>query len=60
MALLFQHIEGKAKPVHEVKASVGALSGKLIQKMMAVKQKDRFQTMEEVSEAIRQTLKELE
>ena len=56
MALLFQHIEGKAKPALEVRASVGAASSKLIQKMMAVKQEDRFQSMEEVSEAIRKIL----
>ena len=59
MALLFQHIKGNAKPLQEVKESVGAAPSKLIQKMMAVKQKDRFQTMEDVSAAIRQTLKDL-
>jgi serine/threonine-protein kinase len=59
MALLFQHIKGIAKPLQEVKESVGTAPSKLIQKMMAVKQKDRFQTMEDVSAAIRQILKDL-
>jgi serine/threonine-protein kinase len=59
MALLFQHIKGTAKPLQEVKESVGTAPSKLIQKMMAVKQKDRFQTMEDVSAAIRQILKDL-
>ena len=53
MSLLFQHLEGKAVPAHEIKPEVGPRVSLLIQKMMAVEVEDRLQTMEDVAEAIR-------
>jgi len=59
MSLLFQHIEGKAKPVHEVRDTVNPRISLLVQKMMAVGVGDRLQTMDEVAEAIREVQKKL-
>ena len=53
MSLLYQHIEGKAVPVHEVRKEVGARVSLLVQKMMAVDINDRLQTMQDVAEAIK-------
>ncbi len=58
MSLLFQHLEGKAPPVHEVNPEIGPQVGQLVQKMMAVELEDRFQTMEEVAAAIGEVLAE--
>jgi len=54
MSLLFQHLEGKAIPVHEIRKEIGARVSLLVQKMMAVELEDRLQTMEDVAEAIRE------
>ena len=54
MSLLFQHLEGNAVPVHEVRKSVGGRVSLLVQKMMAVELEDRLQTMEDVSAAIKE------
>ena len=59
MSLLFQHIEGKAKPVHEVRDTVNPRVSLLVQKLMAVDIEDRLQTMEEAAEAIRDVQKKL-
>ncbi len=53
MALLYQHIEGKARPVHEVRKEVGPRVSLLVQKMMAVDINDRLQTMDDVADAIK-------
>ncbi|MDH3858710.1 MAG: serine/threonine protein kinase, partial [Gammaproteobacteria bacterium] len=53
MSLLFQHLEGKAIPVYELRQEVGKPISQLVQKLMAVELEDRFQTMEEVAEAIK-------
>ncbi len=53
MSLLFQHLEGKAVPVHEIRPEVGARVSLLVQKMMAVELEDRLQTMDDVADAIR-------
>ncbi len=53
MSLLFQHLEGKAVPVHEVRPEVGPEISLLVQRMMAVELEDRLQTMEDVADAIR-------
>ncbi len=52
MSMLFQHLEGKAVPVDEIREELGQGIGSLVKKMMAVELADRFQTMEEVAEAI--------
>ena len=54
MSLLFQHLEGKALPAHEVRKEIGPRVSLLVQKMMAVELEDRLQTMEDVAEAIRE------
>ncbi|MFV2031960.1 MAG: protein kinase [Gammaproteobacteria bacterium] len=56
MAILFQHLEGNAKPAHEVKESINPLASQLVQKMMAVEAKDRIQTMEQARDEIKTTL----
>ncbi len=52
MSLLFQHLEGKAIPIHELKKELGKDISRLVQKMMVVEIEDRLQTMEDVAEAI--------
>jgi serine/threonine-protein kinase len=59
MSMLFQHIEGKAKPVHEVRDTVNPRVSLLVQKFMAVNVDDRLQTMDEAAEAIREVEKKL-
>ncbi len=54
MSLLFQHLEGKAVPVHEIRPEVGARVSLLVQKMMAVELEDRLQTMDDVADAIKE------
>ncbi len=56
MSLLFQHLEGKAVPVHEVNADIPPRISELVHKMMAVELEDRFQTMDEVASAIGEIL----
>ena len=59
MAILFQHLEGNALPIHEVNKSITPHVSLLVQKMMAVEAEDRIQTMEDVSLAIKKALKKL-
>ncbi|MDJ0778306.1 MAG: protein kinase [Gammaproteobacteria bacterium] len=59
MSLLFQHLEGKAAPVHEVRPEVGPEISLLVQRMMAVELEDRLQTMEDVADAIRKVQKKI-
>ena len=59
MSLLFQHLEGKAIPVHEIKPELGPRVSLLVQKMMAVELEDRIQTMEDAAEAIKELQRKL-
>jgi serine/threonine-protein kinase len=59
MSLLYQHIEGKAKPLHEVRDTVNPRISLLVQKLMAVDVDDRLQTMDQAAEAIREVQKKL-
>jgi len=59
MSLLFQHLEGKAKPMHEVRAEVEPRLSQLVQRLMAVELDDRLQTMDEVAEAIKEVQQKL-
>ena len=54
MSLLFQHLEGKAIPVHEIKPDLGPRISMLVQKLMAVELDDRVQTMEDTADAIKE------
>ena len=59
MAILFQHLEGNAPPVHEVNKKIPARVSLLVQKMMAVEAENRIQTMEDVTVAIKEAVKKL-
>ena len=59
MSLLYQHLEGKAKPVHEVHKEVSPRISLLVQKLMAVELDDRLQTMVDVAEAIKEVQQKL-
>ncbi len=56
MSLLFQHLEGKALPAHEVNENLSPRISMLVQKMMAVELEDRLQTMDDVADAIREVI----
>ncbi len=60
MSLLFQHIEGGAKPVHQMRDDSFPIEvSRFVEKMMANKAENRMQSMDEVSEGIRDLLKQL-
>lgn len=59
MSLLFQHLEGKAIPIHELKNGLDPAIGKFVQRLMAVEPEDRLQTMEDVAEAIKEVQQQL-
>ncbi|MDH5353234.1 MAG: protein kinase [Gammaproteobacteria bacterium] len=59
MAILFQHLEGNASPIHEVDKSISPRLSLLVQKMMAVEADNRIQTMDEVCKVILDTKKKL-
>jgi len=59
MSLLFQHLEGKAIPIHEIKKELGPRISLLVQKLMAVELEDRLQTMEDAAEAIKEVKQKL-
>jgi tRNA A-37 threonylcarbamoyl transferase component Bud32/HEAT repeat protein len=59
MSLLFQHLEGKAIPIHEIKKELGPRISLLVQKLMAVELEDRLQTMGDVAEAIKEVQQKL-
>ena len=59
MSILFQHLEGKAVPVHERNKAISARVSLLIQKMMAVEAENRIQTMDDVGIAIQDALKKI-
>jgi serine/threonine-protein kinase len=59
MSLLFQHLEGKAIPIHEIKKELGPRISLLVQKLMAVELEDRLQTMEDAAEAIKEVRQKL-
>ncbi|MCP4490960.1 MAG: serine/threonine protein kinase [Gammaproteobacteria bacterium] len=55
MSMLFQHLEGNAKPIHEIKKSISPRLSLMVQKMMAVEAENRIQTMDDVCAAIIET-----
>jgi len=59
MSLLFQHLEGKAKPMHEVRKEVSPRISLLVQKLMAVELEERLQTMQAAAEAIKEVQQKL-
>ncbi len=53
MAVLYQHVHGKIDPVHKVNDKVPLPLSNIVMKMMAVKPEDRFQSMKELEETLR-------
>jgi serine/threonine-protein kinase len=56
VSILFQHIGGKAPPIRELNSSIDREVSVLVQKLMAAEAKNRIQTMQEVSNAIKALL----
>ena len=56
ISLLFQHIEGNATPLHRLDKGISIGVSMLVEKMMAVDMSQRYQTMKEVRESIKQLL----
>lgn len=57
MSLLFQHIEGKATPLHRLDIGISTGVSMLVEKMMAVDLERRYQTMQDVRDTIGSLLK---
>jgi len=52
MAILFQHLEGKATPPSEIVSSIPASLEEVVRKAMAVDPEDRFQSTAELQQAL--------
>ncbi|MFW5452311.1 HEAT repeat domain-containing protein [Thioalkalivibrio sulfidiphilus] len=52
MAVMYQHVQGKARPVSEVNPNVPRTLSAVVAKMMALSPEDRYQNMEEVRRAL--------
>ena len=52
MAVMYQHVQGKARPPHEVNKSLAMGLSELVSKAMAVDKIKRFQNMEELKAAL--------
>ncbi len=52
MAVLYQHVHGDIKPVHEVNKEIPLPLSNIVMKMMEVKPEDRYESMIEVSEVL--------
>jgi serine/threonine-protein kinase len=58
LATLFQHVEGKAVPAHKANPKVSEQLSHIIMKTMSVKPEDRYQTTEELLQAIDELLEQ--
>jgi len=56
VSILFQHIGGKAPPIRELNSSIDRDVSVLVQNLMAADAKNRIQTMQDVSNAIKALL----
>lgn len=56
LATLFQHVEGKAVPPHEIKPEISPELSGIIMKAMAVNPQDRYQTADEFRLALQSLL----
>jgi len=52
MSVMYQHVQGKATPCQEINAEVPDDFAALIVKAMSVDKSKRFQSMEELTEAL--------
>jgi len=57
MSLLFQHIEGKATPLHRLDKGISVGVSMLVEKMMAVDIDSRYQNMGDVRDTIKELIK---
>ena len=51
--VLYRHVHGDIKPLHEANPEVPLPLSKVIMKMMSVNPRKRYQTMDEVEEILR-------
>ncbi len=56
ISLLFQHIEGKATPLYRLDKGISKGVSMLVEKMMAVDMSQRYQTMKEVRDSIKELM----
>ncbi|RLA06548.1 MAG: serine/threonine protein kinase, partial [Gammaproteobacteria bacterium] len=59
VSILFQHIGGKAPPIRELNSSIDRDVSVFVQNLMAAEAKNRIQTMQDVSNAIKALLQKL-
>jgi serine/threonine-protein kinase len=52
MSVMYQHVQGKARPPHELNPALPAGLSELVVKAMAVDKTKRFQSMEELRVAL--------
>ncbi len=52
MSVMYQHVQGKAKPCQEINPDISDEFAALIERAMAVDKTKRFQSMEELTEAL--------
>ena len=52
MSVMYQHVQGKAKPCQEINPGISDEFAALIERAMAVDKTKRFQSMEELTEAL--------
>jgi eukaryotic-like serine/threonine-protein kinase len=52
MAIMYQHVQGNARPVNEVNPDVPRTLGAVVARMMALSPDDRYQSMDEVRRAL--------
>jgi eukaryotic-like serine/threonine-protein kinase len=52
MAVMYQHVQGNARPVREVNPDVPPALAAVVARMMALSPGDRYQTMDEVRQAL--------
>jgi serine/threonine-protein kinase len=56
MAVMYQHVQGKAAPLSEQNAKLPAALVKIVEQAMAVDKAKRFETMEQFRIALERTL----
>jgi serine/threonine-protein kinase len=52
MAVMYQHVQGKARPPHEINPQLPPAEGEVIMKAMAADKAKRFQSMAELQTAL--------
>lgn len=52
MAVMYQHVQGNAQPVHEMNPEIPRTLSAVVARMMALSPDDRYQSMDEVRQAL--------